>query len=287
MNETKTALVTGIDGSIIARKICTSLLQAGYEVVASSEGEYNSCEDARKAFDSEHTDFTPVVFETVDFNSPEDTADFISRISNRRYDVVVNCAATLAFMPNGKLRNEAFRFDYLEFNRVLQYNVGTVAAICFGLQSKINRGGTIVNVTSSAAKEGGFATASYNASKAAVDSLTKSLANILGMSRGIRVNSIAPGWIPANGDVAAKGVVALANAITPSLLRGDPSYVVAAVHYLIENKFQNGSIIEVDGGITSSYIPYMLESLELEGLIGDETINSVTSLLEGGKKKFS
>ncbi len=117
-----------------------------------------------------------------------------------------------------------------------------MAAICIGLKDHIKSGGVIINVTSSAAQEGAFAAISYSASKAAVNSLTKSLANTLGPSRGVRVNSIAPGWIPPSSDVVEEGVMALANALTPSLVAGRPSDVVAAVHYLIAAPFQNGSV---------------------------------------------
>jgi NAD(P)-dependent dehydrogenase (short-subunit alcohol dehydrogenase family) len=198
--------------------------------------------------------------------------------------VVINCASILATKSDGGLRNEFVEFDYSEFNRVMQYNVTAVAAICIGLKDHINPGGVIINVTSSAAQEGAFATISYNASKAAVNNLTKSLANTLGPSRGIRVNSIAPGWIPPSSDVAEEGVVALANTLTPSLATGSPDDVVAAVRYLIGASFQNGSIVTVDGGITSSYLAYMLEALQLQGSPTDETIRSLVSLIGQGKR---
>jgi 3-oxoacyl-[acyl-carrier protein] reductase len=144
-------------------------------------------------FKTEYTQFSQVKFETVDFCSEKSLTRLISNLSSRNYDVLINCASTLATKVNGNLRNESVDFDYLEFSRVMQYNVSAIAAICFGLKNQINLGGSIINVTSSAAQEGAFATVSYNASKAAVDNLTKSLANTLGLQRGIRVNSIAPG----------------------------------------------------------------------------------------------
>jgi NAD(P)-dependent dehydrogenase (short-subunit alcohol dehydrogenase family) len=279
----KTALVTGMDTSAVAYSICASLLESGYEVVATSEGRYDTGSEDRAKFDADYSSFPPVAFESVDFCSAESLSALISRLSNRTYDVVVNCAAILATTPDGSLRNEFVEFDYSEFNRVLQYNVTAVAAICIGLKDRIKSGGVIINVTSSTAKEGAFAAFSYHASKAAVNSLTQSLANTFGPSRGVRVNSIAPGWIPASSEVAAEGVVALANALTPSLAAGRPSDVAAAVHYLIAAPFQNGSVLAVDGGMTSSYLVYMLESLQLQGKPVDETIRSLISLINQAK----
>ena len=117
----KTALITGIETSIIARSICTSLLESGYEVVATSEGKYDRGKEDRIQFDAEHAEFLPVVFETVDFCSEESLLSMISRLSSRSYDVVINCAATLAIVSDGSLRNESVDFNYAEFNRVMQW----------------------------------------------------------------------------------------------------------------------------------------------------------------------
>ncbi len=282
----KTALVTGIDTNTIARGICVSLLESGYEVIATSEGQYQTGTKERIQFDDANAELPPVTFELGDLSSEEGLSALISRLSSRTYDVLVNCGATLASTPSGSLRNEFHEFDFSEFNRVLQYNVTAVAAICIGLKAHIKPGGAIINLTSSAAQEGAFATISYNASKAAVDSLTRSLANGLGPSKGIRVNSIAPGWIPPSSDVAEEGIVALANALTPSLVAGRPEDVVAAVHYLIGAPFQNGSVLAVDGGITSSYLAYMLEALQLQGISMDDTIQSLVSLITQSKRKL-
>lgn len=96
-------------------------------------------------------------------------------------------------------------------------------------------GGCIVNITSSAAEEGGFATISYNASKAALKNLSKSLANNFGPYNGVRVNCVAPGWIPQSKDVVAGNVVELANKLTPLSTYGTPQDVAQAVINLIEN----------------------------------------------------
>lgn len=279
---TKAALVTGMDTNVIAKSICSSLRKSGYEVVVASNGRHEAGEEDLQ-FDAANSEIPPVSFEAADFFSEESLAALISRLSNRTYDVIVNCGAVLATAQDGSLRNEYREFDYSEFSRVLQYNVTAVAAICLGLKDNIKPGGVIINVTSGAAQEGAFATISYNASKAAVNSLTRSLANSMGLSRGVRVNGIAPGWIPPSGAVADVGVVALANALTPSLVAGRPEDVVAAVQYLIAAPFQNGSILPVDGGITSSYLVYMLESLQLEGLPMDEKIESLVALIRESK----
>ena len=283
---TKTALVTGMDSNANARAICSSLLKHDYQVVATAEDVFTPDSQERRLFDEAHRDLPAVVFEAVDFSSTESLSNLIQRLACRQYDVVINCTTFLALTPDGSLRDEGAEFDVREFSRVLQASVTPVAALCLGLKDQLRPGGSIINVTSSAAKEGAFATISYNASKAAIESLTKSLANVLGPSKGIRANSIAPGWIPPSPDSAADGVVAIANALTPSVARGTPQDVVAAVHYLIGSSFHNGSVLTLDGGVSTSYLPYLLESLQLRGVDMDETIHTLIDLLSDAKKRL-
>lgn len=286
MQASRTAFVTGIDDSFIARAICSSLLKDGYKVIVATEGNYLPGTKERKEFDDENMERETADFRAVDYSDKESIDRLIVGMSGETIDVIVNCAATLALKQDGTLRNEAYDFDYSEFDRVMRYNVTNVAAICFGLEEQLAKNAVIANVTSSAAQEGAFATISYNASKAAVDNLTKTLANVLGPKKGVRVNSIAPGWIPPNPNVAAGGIVALANSLTPSYQIGLPEHVVATLRYLIANPFQNGAIIPVDGGITSSYLPYFLETLELNGEPIADTIEKLSSLLQDAKQKM-
>ncbi|MFT4165676.1 MAG: SDR family oxidoreductase [Microlunatus sp.] len=281
----KFALLTGMGSNSLARAIASALLHSGYSVVAATEGDFEAGSDARNAFESSDPKHSDIIYESADFSSGDGIDDLVRRASIRDYDVLVNCTTVLA-LSGDQLRNEGFDFSYDEFNRVLQTSVSSVAALCFGLATRIRAGGSIINVTSSAGKEGGFATISYNASKAAIDNLTKSLANVLGPSRGIHVNGLAPGWIPPSADAASGGIIALANALTPSLEIGQAEDAAKAALYLINSKFHNGTILPLDGGISSSYLPYMLESLELNGEPVKASIDSIAALAADAKSRF-
>jgi NAD(P)-dependent dehydrogenase (short-subunit alcohol dehydrogenase family) len=279
----KRALVTGIDTNVMARDISLSLLEQGFNIVAVMGGDPENRETELTLFKEQYPFLSGLTLEVVDYYSEASIQNLINGLSNDKFDTLIFCATTLAALPGGGLRNESVDFDYTEFNRVMQYNVSAVAAICYGLKDNIHKGGSIINISTSAAQEGAFATISYNASKAALENLTKSLASTLGIAKGIRANVIAPGWIPPSEDVAAGSVVALANALTPSLVNGKPQDVVAAVHYLINSSFHNGAVFNLDGGITSSYLPYMLESLQLQGKLPDDTMERITTLISGSK----
>jgi 2-keto-3-deoxy-L-fuconate dehydrogenase len=81
-----------------------------------------------------------------------------------------------------------------EWRDMFVVNVEALFFLTQQLVPAMPRGGSIVNVSSMAAKVGDDAAAAYSATKAAVASITRSLAVKLG-PRGIRVNSISPGII--------------------------------------------------------------------------------------------
>ena len=57
-----------------------------------------------------------------------------------------------------------------------------------------SRWGRIINITSDAAKIGNVGQVNYVASKAAIEGMTRTIANEVA-SRGITVNSVSPGFI--------------------------------------------------------------------------------------------
>jgi NAD(P)-dependent dehydrogenase (short-subunit alcohol dehydrogenase family) len=120
-------------------------------------------------------------------------------------------------------------------------------------------GGSIVNIASFVALVGcSVPQDSYTASKGAVIALTKSLAVQFG-PRGVRANAICPGpietplmtsWLLTNPEAKAVRLARI-----PMGRFGRPEDVVNLALYLAsdESTWTNGSIMVVDGGITSNY----------------------------------
>jgi 3-oxoacyl-[acyl-carrier protein] reductase len=116
-------------------------------------------------------------------------------------------------------------------------------------------GGAIVNLTSVEAHQAAPGFGIYSAMKAAVASLTKSLALELA-SQGIRVNCVAPDAIPTSGELGARGEMQRAATeyepvIVPPLGRmGVPEEAARVVLFLASDasSFVTGSTIHVDGG---------------------------------------
>jgi 3-oxoacyl-[acyl-carrier protein] reductase len=126
---------------------------------------------------------------------------------------------------------------------LIRENFTSVTNFVRACAPKMGEGGSIVNVTSIEAHRAGPGYAVYSAMKAAVASLTKSLALELG-PRGIRVNCVAPDVIPTPGVQLGDEVA------TPLPWRGHPDDVAGAVVWLAGSlsSFVTGTTIHVDGG---------------------------------------
>jgi 3-oxoacyl-[acyl-carrier protein] reductase len=108
------------------------------------------------------------------------------------------------------------------------------------------RGGSIVNVASETAFTGSHGFVHYVASKGAVISMTRALANELG-PRGIRVNCVAPGFTPTPGSEVLgpydPGRTPLGRVMGPDDLLGTFCWLLSD-----DSAFVSGQTLMVNGG---------------------------------------
>lgn len=114
------------------------------------------------------------------------------------------------------------------------------------------KGGTIVNVSSGAARLGSPGEyVDYAASKGAIDTLTIGLAQEVARE-GIRVNAVRPGFIytEMHADGGEPNRVDRVKSLVPMARGGDPEEVARAILWLLsdEASFTTGSFIDVTGG---------------------------------------
>ena len=142
-----------------------------------------------------------------------------------------------------------------------------VAGTMYGTQfaarhMRDNGGGSIVNLSSIAALNAGFAIPTYRAAKAGINNFTRSMAIDLG-EYGIRVNAIAPGAVPTKMGILpdpampAERMAEYEAAIDTAWLtsqpikrRGTPRDIANAVLFFASDRstYVTGQVLGVDGG---------------------------------------
>lgn len=164
--------------------------------------------------------------------------------------ILVNNAAI-----TGPLETPVAGYPPKDFERVLQVNtVGPFLGHRFGIPHMLRSGGgAIVNISAAAAAKTTLGICAYNASKAALDSLTRTAACEYG-AKGIRVNSIRPGMVETpmftrslRDNPELKKLIFDAS---PLCRMGTPAELAAAVVFLAsdEASYITGAHLSVDGG---------------------------------------
>lgn len=163
-----------------------------------------------------------------------------------RCDILVNNAGVYEGQPVGRITEE-------NFHRHFDLNVlGVILATQEFLTQIGPDGGSIVNVSSVASTLAMPGTAVYNATKSAVDTLTRTFAKELG-ARRIRVNAVNPGPIETEGTRAAGFVAKFDSfaAMTPLGRVGLPDDVAPVVAFLVspDAGWITGETLVVGGGL--------------------------------------
>jgi 3-oxoacyl-[acyl-carrier protein] reductase len=164
-----------------------------------------------------------------------------------KVDILVNNAGVYSFSSLEDLNVEDYKRQY--DTNVLGLLLTTKAA----LPLIPKEGGSVVNISSIVSTLAPATSSVYSSTKAAVDTITKTLAKELG-SRNIRVNSINPGFVVTEGTHTAgfvgsdfeKGAIAS----TPLGRAGAPEDIAPPVAFLASDdaRWITGETIFVSGG---------------------------------------
>jgi 3-oxoacyl-[acyl-carrier protein] reductase len=165
-----------------------------------------------------------------------------------RVDILVNNAGIYEFLPLEDVTEAHFHRQF-DLNVLGVLLASQAAAKHFGAG-----GGSIVNISSVASTLASAGSAVYSATKAAVDAITRSLAQELG-PRGIRVNAVNPGIVETEG-VHTAGILESdfrkqAEAQTPLGRIGQPGDVAPAVVFLAsgDSGWITGETLRIAGGL--------------------------------------
>jgi len=246
----RSALVTGA-GSGIGQRLAAGLAEYGADVSvvdlpAQAQG------SARTEARITELGRRGVVIE-ADVTDPDSVAAAVQRHADEfgGLDIAVNCAGVKHSSPAEELEPG-------EWRRVLDVNLNGVFYCCQSEAREMFKAGqgVIVNIASMSASivNRGLLQAHYNASKAGVKHLTSTLA-MEWVSRGVRVNSISPGYIMTpmiSGPEWADKVQGFAEQ-TPMGRLGTPDDLVGPLVFLAgdASAYVTGFDLLVEGGFTS------------------------------------
>ncbi len=233
----------------IGHALSLGLADAGADVVASS----------RRAEEVEKTAAELEAKGRRTLRLPSNVKDRASLVALRdgvlaefgKVDILINCAGTTK-------RGATLTFSEEDWNNILETNLTGTLRGCqvFGEAMLAAGYGRIVNIASLSTFVALNEVAAYAASKAAVGSLTKSLA-VEWSKHGVNVNAIAPGVFRTalNSqllDSTPRGQEFLTR--TPMARFGKTEELVGAAIYLASDaaSFVAGEIITVDGGFLAS-----------------------------------
>lgn len=232
----------------IGLALTRGLAEAGADVVPTARRE-DLVEAAAREVESRGRQSLRVTADVTDRASLERALrEVLGRFE--RVDVLVNCAGRTKRTPTLEVSEE-------EWNGILETNLtGTLRACQVFSRPMLERGkGRIVNIASLGSFVALHEVAAYNASKAGVAALTRTLAVEWG-PRGVNVNAIAPGVFqtPLNTKLldSERGREFLMR--TPLHRYGRVEELQGACVFLASESasFVNGEVVVVDGGFLAS-----------------------------------
>lgn len=243
----KVAIVTGASRGI-GQSIAEEFAKAGAKVVVSSRKQ-DSVDAVAQAINENGGEAIGIAAHNGDKDAlyalVEKTAEHFGKV-----DILVNNAATNPHFGTVLDADDSY------WQKTLEVNVMGNVWLCQAATKimRENGGGKIVNVASIVGLNPGQFQGIYSVTKAAVISLTKTLAMELG-SDNIQVNAIAPGLVQTKFAQALWGNEDLMEQVlakTPVGRIGQPVDIAGLALFLASNAsdFTTGSVFVADGGMT-------------------------------------
>ena len=241
----KTALVTGCNKGI-GKAMALGLAEAGANIIGVSASLELAGSDIEKEVTALGKTFKAY---QADFSNRDHLYSFIKKLveENPAIDILVNNAGTIMRAPAAEHPDEYW-------DKVLTINLDAQFILAREVgKHMLQRGsGKIIFTSSLLSFQGGINVPGYAASKGAIASLIKALANEWA-GKGVNVNGIAPGYIATDNTEALRNDPERSKSILsriPAGRWGEPEDFKGAVVYLASGaaNYVNGTILTVDGG---------------------------------------
>ena len=242
--ENKVAVITGAYGDI-GFAICEKFAENGINLAILGK-DLQKLELKKKYLNDNYN--VDIFSCNLDVSDADSYKICIEKIISKfeKIDILVNNAGVTKDNIIMRMSNE-------DWNNVIETNLkGTFLGCKYVSKIMVKQKyGKIINISSIVGQVGNKGQTNYVASKAGIDGITKSLAKELG-SRGININSIAPGYIETNMTKLLNDNIKKELLDKISLNRfGQPIEVANLAYFLVteEASYINGQIINLDGGM--------------------------------------
>ncbi len=242
----KIAVVTG-GARDIGKAVSVKLAAEGAKVVVNY---YSSEEQSLETLKAIHDAGGEAIAVRGDMTKQEDVDELVTRAVKafgEQIDILVNVAGGLV----ARKPIEEVDVEFIEF--IMKLNVTSAFMVTKAFLPCMGDGGSIINFSSQAGRDGGGPGAwAYAASKGAISTMTRGWAKEFG-PRNIRVNALCPGMIATtfHDQFTKDAVRANVAAATPLRREGQAEEVADAVAYLAsdESSFLTGVNLDINGGL--------------------------------------
>ncbi len=240
----KIAMITGGSRGI-GQAVCLRLAEMGAEVVVNYVSRPDAAEETLSAIKGNGGIAHLAKFNVAD---AEEVQEVFKKITadHGTVDILVNNAGITKDGLLATMKEEAWD-DVLDINLKGAFNC--TKAACRAMMKK--RWGRIINISSVVGASGNAGQANYAAAKAGLIGFTKSAARELA-SRGITVNSVAPGYIDTDmtSDLSEAVKEKILSEIPLGVL-GEGKDIAGAVAFLSseDGRYVTGQVIHVNGGM--------------------------------------
>ncbi len=239
----KSAIITGGDSGI-GRAISVHFAKEGADVAIVYLNETDDAEETKRLVEAEGR---KCLLFSGDIGSEDLCKEIVKQVISGfgKIDILVNNAAEQH--PQNSLLN----ITSAQLEKTFRTNIFSYFYMTKMVLPHLQKGGAIINTASITAYEGHEQLLDYSATKGAIVSFTRSLANSLA-PQGIRVNGVAPGpiWTPLIPSTFTKEQVASFGTDTPFGRAGQPYELAPSYVYLAsdDSSYVSGQILHVNGG---------------------------------------
>jgi 2-deoxy-D-gluconate 3-dehydrogenase len=240
----KTALVTGCSRGI-GQSMALALAEAGADIIGVSSS-LAAGSDVEREILAMGREFTGYAADLTDRAAVYELIAAV-RASARPVDILVNNAGMILRQPAAEHSDEYW-------DKVLSINLDAAFILAreLGREMLVRRSGKIIFTCSLLSFQGGVNVPGYAASKGALASLVKALANEWA-GQGVNVNGIAPGYISTDNTEALRKDPVRSKAILdriPAGRWGEPDDFRGPVVFLgsAASDYVHGTVLTVDGG---------------------------------------